>query len=233
MSSSSSMLHRPGGLLHLVEHRGERRLEPERLLDLVGAHVGILPVFEEARALVLPDEFDEGRGVRLPIFGEPFEVLEDRVDAVFREERHGVLGVLIEVGVEDALIHEVRLRTDVEEHPAQVVQLEHLERVGQAGDGLLDLLSIRADGLLRAGLDLRDDREAIARGSLGEDRAVSSLFLLEESLLRDRLGGGLRPVVLHVSLPAFLVMGLRPVVLDFRVGLSARLTADEILASCA
>ena len=69
----------------------------------------------------------------------------------------------------------------------------------------------------RAGLDLRDDREAVARGSPGEDRAVSSLFLLEESLLRDRLGGGLRPVVLHVSLPAFLVAGLRPVLLDFRV----------------
>ena len=135
----------------------------------------------------------------------------------FEKRRHGVLGVLIEVGVEDALIHEVGFRTDVEEHPAQVVQLEHLERVGQAGDGLLDLLPVRADGLLRAGLDLRDDREAIARGSPGEDRAVSSLFLLEESLLRDRLGGGLRPVVLHVSLPAFLVAGLRPVLLDFRV----------------
>ena len=39
------------------------------------------------------------------------------------------------------------------------------------------LLSILADGLLRAGLDLRDDREAIAGGSPGEDRAVSPLLL--------------------------------------------------------
>src|SRR5262249_52475226 len=85
------------------------------------------------------------------------------------------------------------------------------------GDGLLDLLPIPTDGLLRAGLDLRDDREAMARGSLGEDRAISSLFLLEVSPLRDRLGRGLRPIVLHVSLPAFVVAGLRPGVLDFRI----------------
>src|SRR5437868_4243310 len=56
--------------LHLIEHVGERRLEPEGLLDLIRAHVGILPVFQEAGAMVLADEFDERRGVRLPILRE-------------------------------------------------------------------------------------------------------------------------------------------------------------------
>ena len=45
-------------------------------------------------------------------FGKAFKVFEDRVDAVLREERNGVLGVLVEVGIEDALIHEVGFRTD-------------------------------------------------------------------------------------------------------------------------
>src|SRR5262245_36868941 len=50
--------------LHLVEHVLEGRLEPERLLDLVGAYIRILAVFQEARALVLPHELDERRSVR-------------------------------------------------------------------------------------------------------------------------------------------------------------------------
>src|SRR6185437_10226095 len=35
--------------LHLVEHVGEGGLELQRLLDLVGTHIGIFPIFEEAR----------------------------------------------------------------------------------------------------------------------------------------------------------------------------------------
>src|ERR1700716_726076 len=43
-------------LLHLVEHVAEGRLELERLLDFIGAHIGILAVFQEARTLMLPKE---------------------------------------------------------------------------------------------------------------------------------------------------------------------------------
>ena len=58
------------------------------------------------------------------------------------------------------------------------MQLEHGEAVGHLGHCLLDRLAIVADHLLPAGLDLRDDREAVARGSLGKDRAVPPLFHL-------------------------------------------------------
>ena len=63
-----------------------------------------------------------------------------------REQRHRILGVLVEVGVEDALIHEVRVAPDVEEHPAQVMQLEHGEAIGEPGDRVLDLLPVLANG---------------------------------------------------------------------------------------
>ncbi len=44
------------------------------------------------------------------------------------EEGDRVLGVLVEVGVEDPLVHEPGVV--VEEHPAQVVELERREQVG-------------------------------------------------------------------------------------------------------
>ena len=65
------------------------------------------------------------------------ELLEDRVDARLGEESDGVLGVLVEVGVEDALVHEVRVAADVEEHPPEVVELERREHVRIALDSLL------------------------------------------------------------------------------------------------
>src|SRR5215475_11654571 len=96
ISPSSSMAVDPVSL-HLIEHRREEGLELERLLDLVGCHVRILAVLQEARALMLPGELDEGRRIGLPVGGEALEVLEHGVDAILREERDGVLGVLVEV----------------------------------------------------------------------------------------------------------------------------------------
>ena len=64
--------------LHLVEHVREGGLELECLLDLVGAHIGIFPVFEETRALVLADELDEFLRLGFPIFGETLEIFENR-----------------------------------------------------------------------------------------------------------------------------------------------------------
>ena len=71
MSSNSSVAKH---LLHLVEHVGEGRLQPQRLLDLIGRDVGVLAVLQEARALVLANELDERLGVVLPVLGEAFEV---------------------------------------------------------------------------------------------------------------------------------------------------------------
>src|SRR5215204_4945107 len=68
-------------LLQLVEHLRKRALHLEGLLDLVGAEEGVLRIFHEARALVLPDEPDERLRVGLPVFGEAFKVLEDGVHA--------------------------------------------------------------------------------------------------------------------------------------------------------
>ena len=63
--------------LHLVEHVRERRLELERLLDLVRADIRIFAVFKEARAMMVADKLDERRRVGLPVLGKTFEVLED------------------------------------------------------------------------------------------------------------------------------------------------------------
>src|SRR3954467_3860525 len=115
ISSSSSTALPPDRSLHLVEHVGERRLELERLLDLVRADVRVFAIFDEARAMMVANELDKGGRIRLPILGEAFEVLEDRVHAVLREERHGILRVFVEVRVEDSLVHEVPVALDLEE----------------------------------------------------------------------------------------------------------------------
>ena len=99
--------------LHLVEHVRKCGFELKRLLDLVGTHIGIFPVFEEARAVVVADELDETLRIGLPIFRKAFEIFEDSENAGGREESHCILGVLVEVGVEDALILKVGLPVDL------------------------------------------------------------------------------------------------------------------------
>ncbi len=99
-------------LLHLVEHVGEASLDSQRLLDLVGADERILAVLEEAWALMVADEFDEGRRVRLPVLREAFEIFKDGVHSDVVEQADCVFGVLVEVGVKDALVHEVGFAFD-------------------------------------------------------------------------------------------------------------------------
>ena len=140
---------------------------------------------------MLADELDERRRVRLPVLGKPFELLEDRIDARSLEQLNGVLGVLVEIGVEDALVHEVRVRADVEEHPAQVMELQRRERVRARGDGVLDALPVGADVGLGARLDLRDDREAVAGGRSRVGRAVPALLEREVALFWNRHRRGL------------------------------------------
>ena len=167
MSSNSSRV-----VLHLVEHVGEGRLQPQRLLDLIGRHVRVLAVLQEARDLVLADELDERLRVLLPILGEPFEIGEDGRDAGRAEQGDRVLGVLVEVGVEDALVLEVQAGADVEQLPAQVVQAQAAPAPPDSGDRCPRSSCRMPGSLLAALLDLRDDREAVAGRRPRKDRAV-------------------------------------------------------------
>ena len=92
------------------------------------------------------------------------------------EDDNRILGVFVEIGVEDALIHEVGLPLMSKEDPAQVMQLEHGEAVRLIGHGFLDVLGVLVEDRLPSGDDLRDDREAVASRSFGKDRAVPTLL---------------------------------------------------------
>ena len=148
--------------------------------------------------MVVADELDERWSVRLPIRGEPFEVFKNGGNARRAKNGNCVFGVLVEVGVENAHILKVCLPLDREEIPAEVMQPEHGDNVRLSCHRLLKILSILVEGRLPAGNDFRDDGEAVARRSPGEDRAIAALLdlVLEVSALRDRHGGGFRPVFL-------------------------------------
>src|SRR6516225_6024094 len=73
-------------LLHLIEHRGQRCFHLERLLYLVSSDEGILAVFQKTWALMVADEFCEGRGVRLPVRRKALKIFKDGVDAGRFEE---------------------------------------------------------------------------------------------------------------------------------------------------
>src|SRR5258705_6641052 len=136
----------------------------------------MLTVFEEARAVVVAEELDAGCWILPPVRWPAFEVLKNRRDACAVEKGHGILRVFVEIGIEDALIHHVGLSLDGDEHPFQVVRFEHCNNVRLVSDCLLHDLGMAVEGLLLSRDDLRDDREAIARGSLWEDRAVPAVF---------------------------------------------------------
>ena len=59
----------------------------------------------------------------LPVLRETLEILEHCPQAGGGEHFHRVLGIFIEVGVENALIHEIGFPFDGKQHPAQVMQL--------------------------------------------------------------------------------------------------------------
>src|SRR5688572_21989318 len=107
-------------LLQLIQYFRHGALNPQRLLDFISGEVRILAVLQEARLLVLANKPDKCFRVRLPIFRKAFEILEHGVEASPAEESHSVFGVLVKVGVEDALIHEIRLTLDREQEPAEI-----------------------------------------------------------------------------------------------------------------
>jgi hypothetical protein len=129
---------------------------------------------QAAGRLVVPDELDERFRVRFPVRRKPFEVLENRVDAGLREESYRVLSVFVEIGVEDSLVHEPRIV--VEEHPAQVVELEWRKHVRVNLQRFRQSVPITADRLCSPRFDFRDESESITRRRLWKDRAVFPLF---------------------------------------------------------
>src|SRR5215471_8644467 len=196
MSSSSSITLLPDRSLHLVERFGERRLQLQSFLDLVGGHVGILTVFQEARPLVLTEKLDDGVLVGLPVLRPALEVHEDGGDSGLEEDRERVFQIFVEIGIEDPLVHEVQARADVEQDPAEIVELERSENRRVAFDRVFDRLCVVAHSLLAAWFDFGDDRKTVVCGRLREDRPVSSLLELEISLLGNRHRRGLRPIIL-------------------------------------
>ena len=69
--------------------------------------------------MVIAYELYKAGRVRLPIFRKAFETFKRRRQASFAEQRDGVVGILVEIGIEHSLIHNVRLATDIEQHPSQ------------------------------------------------------------------------------------------------------------------
>jgi hypothetical protein len=65
---------------------------------------------------------------------------------------------------------------NVEEHPTQVVKLEHFKSVGQAGYGLLDGVAVLANDRFASGLYFSDDSEAVTGGSAWIGWAVSAIL---------------------------------------------------------
>src|SRR5678816_3162077 len=106
---------------------------------------------------------DKRLRIGLPIHWESFEVFEHCSYTCSAEKGDGIFCVLIEVCIEDALIHEVGFAVDRKEHPAQVVQLEWSEDVGLSGHGLFDVLRVFVKDGLAAGNNLRENAEPVAR----------------------------------------------------------------------
>ncbi len=146
--------------------------------------------------MMVADELDECRGVRFPIFRKALQIFENGVETRCPKDANRILGILVEVGVEDSYILEVRFPFDVEKVPSEIMQLKHGEDVRLTCHGLLDVLGVLIERRLPSGNDLCDDGKAVASWSLGKDRPVSALlnFILDEAPFGDRHGRGLRPV---------------------------------------
>src|SRR3974390_2583288 len=138
---------------------------------------------------------ERGR-IRLPIFRESFKVLENGVNAVFRKQGYRVLGVPVEIGVEDSLVHEVSFLANVEQYPSKVVELETWESVGDIGHRFLDRLSVRSNRLLSSRFDLRNKSKTMAGWRSRIERPISSALKLEVPLLWNRHRGWFRPIIL-------------------------------------
>src|SRR5258705_8599307 len=180
-------------LLVLIEDDREGFLHGQRLLDLAGRDERILAVLQEARPLMVTHELDERGRIGSPILREPLELLEDRGDSGGGEKLDGVLDILVEIRVEDALIHEVHVLPDREEYPAQIVQLQWGEHVRIGLHRLLERRPVLPNLLLGTRFDLRDDREAVTRRRALKGWTISSAHEGDKTLARDRHRARLGP----------------------------------------
>src|SRR5437763_10550615 len=119
-------------------------------------------------------EFDNFWNICPPVLRPSLEVCENRGNAGLVEERDRILKVLVEIGVEDTLIHKVQPRSDVEQNPAEIMELKRREDSGVSLHCRFYVLAVIAHRLLAAGLDLCDDREAVVGGSSRKDWSVAS-----------------------------------------------------------
>src|SRR3954463_11543330 len=154
---------------------------------------------------MLANELDEPLGALSPVLREPFKVLKGGRDAALAEQLDGILGVLVEVGVEDALVLEIQVLADVEKLPAQIMQLQRIQNPRIVLNRCLNSSPVFADRLFAARYDFGDDREAVARGSARENRPVPPPLFFEVTSFGDRHGGGLGPVLIdHGHVGSFL-----------------------------
>src|SRR5438552_1205135 len=158
----------------------------------------MLAVFEEARTLVVAEKLDDGFWIGRVVLRPALQGFKSCLDSRPSEQERGIFAIFIEIGIEDALVHQVLLALDGEDHPPQIVRLEYAENGRIICDGFLHDLGILVQVLFPSRFDLCNDGEAVARRSLWKDRAVPALLHLvcEKSSLWDRHGGWRRPIVL-------------------------------------
>lgn len=125
--------------LQLIKHFRKSTLDLQSLLDLIGADEGILAIFQEARALMFADKSDEALRIGLPIHREALKVFKNGPHASGAEKRHGILRVLVEVCIEDALIHEVGLAVNRKQYPPQIMQFQRRENIWLVLYGILNI----------------------------------------------------------------------------------------------
>src|SRR3954452_5360157 len=122
-------------LLHLVERFRKGPFQLQGFLDFIAAHVRIFPILEKARTLMLVKELGDRGYVCLPVLRKSFEVCKNSRDARLGEEHDRVVNIFVKIGVENALIHEMQPRADIEKDPAKIVELERRKdkRIGLHG----------------------------------------------------------------------------------------------------
>src|SRR5262249_11362105 len=103
------------------------------------------------------------------------EGLKGRLDAGLAEYDGSIFVVLVEVGVENALIHHVFLTIDLKDRPSQVMRLKHLEEVRVLCDSFLDNFGVVVEVLFHTRNDFRDDAETVTGWSLRVDGTIFAL----------------------------------------------------------
>src|SRR5262245_10490624 len=136
--------------------------------------------------MVIANELRKCRDISLPVLGKPFQIFEGGVQAPLAEYCDGIIGVLVEISVEYPLVHEIRLTSDVEEDPLQIVEFKGNQEGWIPLHRLFNLVRIGAHRSFSSRFELCDDRESVTSGRPGEDGTGGSFFILEVSLFGDR-----------------------------------------------